>query len=149
MSALATLDRSCISLIDIYCKAAKTFYNRSKPRTLQLPIIASEYFDDEDDDEDDIFIRYQEFTVFGLAPELYYFFRYYNSDNTKDLLALIRYWNIPLRGVYSVYDVESGQTMRFELSGKKVYLMSSAVQSERLTPLNTASNNEPIINLQE
>lgn len=94
-----------------YCKTAIGFYDPYKIRTLEIPIEDSltnilNGSDSEDDFEfadelcDMMSTEYKLVTLQSIDPEVYYFFKFFDSQSTEVFKETVEYWGLELRKKY-------------------------------------------------
>lgn len=102
----------------VKCKLASFTYNSNSTVILDLPIQCSinDIFDgeldncmfDETEDIDDLVTtEYKQFILTGVDPEIYYFFRYYDSQSSELFHELCTYWGYQPKSIYIMQDQDS------------------------------------------
>ncbi len=100
-----------------YCKTAIAFYDPRKPRLLEIPIEDSlsnvlngsdsdDAFDMMDCIPDMVTTEYRLFTLNSVDPEVYYFFKHFDSQSTQVFADTVKYWGFELRNTYFMSDMD-------------------------------------------
>lgn len=114
-----------------YCKTAISFYDPDKSRILEIPIedsLSNVLNGSDSDDEfemmdcipDMVTTEYRLFILDSVDPEIYYFFKYFDSQSTQIFTDIIKYWGLKLKDEYYMTDSD-GQIISLYTDRDELY----------------------------
>ena len=126
---------------DSYCKYAIRLYDPIKPRTVQVPfkvnlsdildlVHAEQFVDSSDEDTDEeifdapemplTYTDYRTIELLNLDPEIYYFFKHYNSNSVKDFDLMLQVCGITRKTHYSADLLHDDNKIVFKFEDEKI-----------------------------
>ncbi len=107
-----------------YCKYAIKLYDPIKPRSLQVPFRESFDLSEIDGSEDSTlltesfpsvinFVDYKTVNLLNLDPEIYYFFKHYNSNSISDFHLMLDCCGIIRKDSYYADLIDKDEKLKF------------------------------------